>query len=111
MIDMLPEESWASEMPVFNHIELNHQLENYQVARRGGVTITAFTEEGVETSGGLFPADTVVLALGVRPDRALADQLLSKYPEGVYVVGDCVITGRVLADANQEAFHAAIRIR
>ncbi len=111
VVDMLPEDQWASEMPVFNHIELNYQLDKYQVVRHGGVTITAFTEAGVETSGGTFSADTVVLALGVRPDRTLADQLLAKYPEGVYVVGDCVTSGRVLADANQEAFHAAIRIR
>ena len=47
----------------------------------------------------------------VKPDNRLAQQLLATYAEGVYVVGDCVATGRVLADANQEAFHAAIRIR
>ena len=61
---------------------------------------------------GLCGAIPMVLALGVKPDNRLAQQLPCRHmPEGVYVVGDCVSTGRLLADANQEAFHAAIRIR
>ena len=116
VIDQIPLEKFADGMPVFNHIELNHQLEKYGVSLVGGQRITAFGENGVETvdaSGEKrqFAGDTYVLALGVKPDNRLAQQLLSTYAEGVYVVGDCVSTGRVLADANQEAFHAAIRIR
>ncbi len=111
VIDQLPVEAWAKEMPVFNHIELNYQLDHYGVRRIGGQAITAFTERGVETAGGVYEADTYVLALGVKPDRALADELLARYPEDVYVVGDCVSSARVLADANQDAFYAAIRIR
>ena len=116
VIDQIPLEKFADGMPVFNHIELNYQLEKYGVTLVGGQKITAFGETGVETvdaSGEkqTFAGDTYVLALGVRPDNRLAQQLLSTYAEGVYVVGDCVSTGRVLADANQEAFHAAIRIR
>ena len=116
VVDQIPLEKFADGMPVFNHIELNHQLEKYGVSLVGGQRITAFGENGVETvdaSGEKrqFAGDTYVLALGVKPDNRLAQQLLSTYAEGVYVVGDCVSTGRVLADANQEAFHAAIRIR
>ena len=116
VIDQIPLEKFADGMPVFNHIELNHQLEQYGVTLVGGQKITAFGENGVETvdaSGEkqTFAGDTYVLALGVKPDNRLAQQLLSAYAEGVYVVGDCVSTGRLLADANQEAFHAAIRIR
>ena len=116
VVDQIPPEKFADGMPVFNHIELNHQLEKYGVSLVGGQRITAFGENGVETvdaSGEKrqFAGDTYVLALGVKPDNRLAQQLLSTYAEGVYVVGDCVSTGRVLADANQEAFHAAIRIR
>lgn len=116
VIDQIPLEKFADGMPVFNHIELNHQLEKYGVTLVGGQKITAFTKNGVETADAsgekqTFAGDTYVLALGVKPDNRLAQQLLSTYAEGVYVVGDCVSTGRVLADANQEAFHAAIRIR
>ena len=116
VIDQIPLEKFADGMPVFNHIELNYQLEKYGVTLVGGQKITSFGENGVETvdaSGEkqVFAGDTYVLALGVKPDNRLAQQLLSAYAEGVYVVGDCVSTGRLLADANQEAFHAAIRIR
>ncbi len=111
VIDMMPLESWAAEMPVFNHIELEHQLDQYNVRRFGGQTVTAFAEDGVHTAAGeVFAGDTYVLALGVAPDRTLADALLAKYPEGVYVVGDCVKSARMLGDANNEAFRAAISI-
>ena len=116
VIDQIPLEKFADGMPVFDHIELNHQLEKYGVQLVGGQKIQSFGEDGVRTVGAdgtelVFAGDTYVLALGVKPDNKLAQELLSRYAEGVYVVGDCVSTGRLLADANQEAFHAAIRIR
>lgn len=112
VIDMIPLEKWAAEMPVFNHIELNYQLDKYNVKRFGSEAITAFAEDGVHTaSGHVYDGDTYVLALGVTANRALADELLARYPEGVYVVGDCVKSARMLGDANNEAFHAAISIR
>ena len=112
VIDMIPLENWAAEMPVFNHIELEYQLDKYGVRRFGGEAITEFAEDGVHTaSGRVFEGDTYVLALGVVANRKLADELLARYPEGVYVVGDCVKSARMLGDANNEAFHAAISIR
>ena len=80
--------------------------------RFGSEAITEFAEDGVHTaSGKVFEGDTYVLALGVVANRKLADELLARYPEGVYVVGDCVKSARMLGDANNEAFHAAISIR
>ena len=112
VIDQIPLERWAAEMPVFNHIELNHQLDKYNVRRFGSEKITAFADDGVHTaSGAVYEGDTYILALGVSPDRTLADTLLARYPEGVYVVGDCVRSARMLGDANNEAFAAAISIR
>ncbi len=112
VIDMIPLENWAAEMPVFNHIELEYQLDKYNVKRFGSEAITEFAEDGVHTaSGKVFEGDTYVLALGVVANRKLADELLARYPEGVYVVGDCVKSARMLGDANNEAFHAAISIR
>ena len=112
VIDMIPLEKWAAEMPVFNHIELNYQLDKYNVKRFGSEAITEFAADGVHTkSGRVFEGDTYVLALGVVANRKLADELLARYPEGVYVVGDCVKSARMLGDANNEAFHAAISIR
>lgn len=112
VIDMIPLEKWAAEMPVFNHIELDYQLDKYGVKRFGSEAITEFAEDGVHTaSGKVYEGDTYVLALGVTANRKLADELLARYPEGVYVVGDCVKSARMLGDANNEAFSAAISIR
>ncbi|MCD8115667.1 MAG: FAD-dependent oxidoreductase [Oscillospiraceae bacterium] len=107
-----PVEKWAPEMPVFNHIEINYQLDKYNVRRVGGETIVSFGDDGVHTaSGHVYPGDSYIIALGVAPDRALADTLLAKYPENVYVVGDCAKGGSTLGDANNDAFAAAISIR
>ena len=116
VIDQIPLEKFADGMPVFNHIEVNYQLEKYGVKLVGGQRIVGFDDEGVKTVNAdgeknKFPGDNYVLALGVTPRNELGKELLSRYAEGVYLVGDCVATGRLLADANQDAFHAAIRIR
>lgn len=52
-----------------------------------------------ETS--VLPADTVVLAMGVRPERTLADQVLAEF-DHVTFVGDVSRTGQI-ADAMREA--------
>ena len=116
IIDMIPAEDFGKGMPVFNHIEVNYQLEKYGVKLVGDRKIKAFSDNGVLTCDStgaehLYEADNYVLALGVAPNDKLANQLRSMYAEGVYVVGDCVSSGRLLADANQDAFHAAIRIK
>ena len=106
------ENQWAPETPVFNRIELWHQMDKFSVKRVAGESVSAIEEQGVRTESGLLlAADSVVLATGVEPDRALADELLERYPEGVYVIGDCVCGGRVLGDAVNDAFAAAVSIR
>ena len=52
-----------------------------------------------------YSCDTVVMALGVRPRRDLAEALKDKLPE-VYEVGDCIIPGRVHAAVHRAAFVA-----
>ncbi|MBE0481789.1 MAG: FAD-dependent oxidoreductase [Dehalococcoidia bacterium] len=51
----------------------------------------------------LIPADTVVIAAGMRPSRELAESLAGIAPE-LYTIGDCVEPGRIL-----EAVHAGAR--
>lgn len=38
----------------------------------------------------LFPAETIVIALGLRPDRSLAEALESQGGPQVHIIGDCV---------------------
>ena len=55
-----------------------------------------------------FPADTVLLALGMRPRYEVADSLRRAIPETeVYVVGDAAIRNGTIATATMSAFKAA----
>ncbi len=116
VVDMIPNEDFGKALAVFNHIEVMYQLEKYGVALWGDRKIVRFEQNAVVTvdSSGqehVYEGDTFVLALGVRPDDKLLNELRCMYAEGVYAVGDCVGSGRLIAHANQDAFHAAIRIR
>ena len=53
----------------------------------------------------LLACDSVVLALGMRPDRRLGDILQAEMPE-VHVIGDCAEPRKVM-DAIWEGFHTA----
>jgi hypothetical protein len=58
-----------------------------------------------------FPADSVVNALGVKPEDKLGKALLTKYGSvDVIMVGDCTATGGNYYRANHEAYDAAMSI-
>jgi 3-phenylpropionate/trans-cinnamate dioxygenase ferredoxin reductase subunit len=52
---------------------------------RTGVTVSAITPTGVETSAGTVDADTVVVAVGVAPDVALAEAAGLEVDNGIVV--------------------------
>ena len=112
---MIPAEDFCATMPIFNKADLFDQLEKGGVQLVGNVKIKAFTDGGVEAVDGdgndvLFAGDAYVNALGVAPNGKLGLALMAKYGTDVYMVGDCVGKGRNYMDANQEAYHAAMRI-
>ncbi len=116
VVDLLPRENFVMEMPIFNKADLMDQLEQHQVALVGNQKIQAI-DGGVRTidqqtgEERFFPADSVVNALGVKPDNALGMKLLSKYGSSqVVLVGDCTARGGNYYRANHEAYHAAMRI-
>ncbi|HHX75042.1 MAG TPA: FAD-dependent oxidoreductase [Firmicutes bacterium] len=84
-------------------VHLSHRLEE--------VTDTAVYCRNMQTGERVeFPADTVLLALGVKPKYAVADALRRSAPETeVYVVGDAVEAGTI-ATAVMSAFKAAAAI-
>ncbi len=55
-----------------------------------------------------FEADSVVIAVGSKPNNQLAQQLEGKIPE-LYTVGDCVEPRKAL-EAIHEGFDVAIKI-
>lgn len=115
VIDMVPVDDFCRDMPIFNKADLFDQLERANVKLLGGLKIKAFTETGVEVEDGtgavqVISGDSYVNALGVAPVNELGKALLARYPEDVYLVGDCVCKGRNYYDANQEGYHAAMRV-
>jgi 2,4-dienoyl-CoA reductase (NADPH2) len=86
--------------------------------RKGGVRIFTSTKvreirpEGVlaerEGREEVFPADSVVLAVGSRPNSKLAEELRGRVEE-LYVVGDCSQPRKAL-EAIQEGWEVGLRI-
>lgn len=75
--------------------------------------LTEITDDGVVTmdrqgKSRKLNADTVVLALGLEPERKLLDALYGKVPE-LYVIGDCA-EPRKIVDAMREGFRTAFLI-
>lgn len=116
VVDLLPRENFVMEMPIFNKADLLDQLEQNGVQLVGSQSIQSI-ENGVRTldqqtgQERFFPADSVVNALGVKPDNALGMKLLGKYGSSqVILVGDCTARGGNYYRANHEAYNAAMRI-
>jgi 2,4-dienoyl-CoA reductase-like NADH-dependent reductase (Old Yellow Enzyme family)/thioredoxin reductase len=95
-----------------HRINLLHQIEteeNITVATGCRCTaiearrVTAVDADGKEVA---FPADTVVMAAGMRPDQAEVDRLTALVPEH-YVVGDA-FRARQIGQATRDAVNAVV---
>ncbi|MEM1514441.1 MAG: FAD-dependent oxidoreductase [Candidatus Bathyarchaeia archaeon] len=75
--------------------------------------VTRIVEGGlyVERDGKeeFIKADSIVLAVGSKPNKTLAEKLKEEFGEKVYMVGDCVKPRKSL-DAIHEAFNLALEI-
>lgn len=99
-----------------HRIALMDMLEKNGVQRRTGLRCRRFAPDGVECeteSGEIvwLPADSVVMALGMRANDALAQELTAAAEKTARVqrVGDCVRVAKVQT-AVEEGFLAAMRI-
>ena len=116
VVDQLPRDQFVMEMPIFNKADIMAQLEELGVELIGSQRIQSidhgvYTEDRNTGEKRFFPADSVINALGVRPENELGRQLLAKYgSENVILVGDCTAKGGNYYRANHEAYDAAMRI-
>lgn len=80
-----------------------------------GLRVTEVTEQGVrgvnDRTGRRteLPADSVVIAVGLKPRHAFYDTLAGEPDLEVYEIGDCVKAGKIL-DAFHTAYKTAVRI-
>ena len=107
--DMLPQIGAGAEVVVI--LDLKQRLAPYNPTYLPGHKLSAITPEGVElesmeTGLSVFvPANTVILALGVRPRKDVVDRVKASFPDA-RVIGDAACGGRIV-DATQDAYGQA----
>ena len=87
-------------------------MKDYGIERVQG-SVSSITSSGVVVAlpdGAVMelPADTAVIAFGLRVDLARVEPLLEVIPES-YLVGDCSNVGRIYS-ANHDAFDVAVEV-
>jgi len=107
--DMLPEIGVGAEIVVI--LDLKQRLAPYAPTYLPGHKLSAITPEGVDlepVEGGssvFVPANTVILAMGVRPRNDFVEYIEAAFPDR-RVMGDAVRGGRII-DATQDAYGQA----
>ncbi len=115
LMDQIPVEKMGSTLQPF--LFMNYFLDifpNHNVQLAGKCRIISFDQTGLTAYSGdeqtHFEADTIILALGVRPEQSLYTEILAEYPFDSYFIGDCVSKGGNIMRANENAYWAAMKI-
>lgn len=108
--EIYPDLWWiARELPRRYRMLVIKRLGEDGVKTMCGAETEKITDKGlvVKTADGkhVIEADTVVLALGDKPNRQLYQKLFGKVPE-LYMVGDCVKPAKVMEAINDGAYIA-----
>ena len=111
VLDALPR--LAKDCVMVNLMTLMRELMKNGVTMLPNTKVKGFRAEGVlvETAEGgkLLPADTAVHAFGIRPDRALGEELMSRYPGRVLILGDANKVNCIY-DAIHDGYNAALSL-
>jgi pyruvate/2-oxoglutarate dehydrogenase complex dihydrolipoamide dehydrogenase (E3) component len=109
IVDMLPEIGAGAGMAVI--LDLKQRMAPYNPTYLPSHKLVKITTDGVELeslksgSSVFVRANTVILALGVRPQKDVVDYFKAAFPDA-RVVGDAVRGGRII-DATQDAYGQA----
>lgn len=112
VVDLLPEDALCRNLSIFQRIPLFKFMADHGIERVQG-SVESITTRGVMVALAAgtvaeLTADTVVLALGLRPDTEKIQALADVVPES-YLVGDCN-NGQGIFDANHQAFDVAVEV-
>jgi 2-enoate reductase len=104
-LDSIARDMWSA-----SRLHLLKLLHDANVDILTNVNVLEITDKGIVIADNdgkniIIDADTVVLAVGFKPDRELFETLKNKLPE-VYAIGDCVETREVMS-AVWDGFNAA----
>lgn len=112
VVEMLDE--IGADVLFLNAASLFRKLDEAGVKQMASTKITSIEADGVhaEKSDGVkmvIPADTVITALGMKPDNELAEIIYAKHHDKTQIAGDCNEVGRV-GTAIREGFFAAMNL-
>ncbi|OFW57603.1 MAG: hypothetical protein A2133_03485 [Actinobacteria bacterium RBG_16_64_13] len=112
VVDILSKEELCQDAVDLVRLALLKLMDDYAVERVRG-SVKSITSSGVVVAlpGGAekeLPADTVVIAFGLRPDPAAIEPLLDVVSES-YLVGDSHNVGSIF-NANHDAFNVAVEV-
>lgn len=89
-------DDWAADAYFMHRNAMKIYIDGSRIQIRTRTTAKAITEQGVLCAGPdgevLVEADTILLAAGMKPDRAAVDAFYNTAPR-VFQVGDCIQTG------------------
>lgn len=111
VIEMMGPETVLNEAPSAHKYWLLDRIKEYSIAIVPNMRLEEVTQTGIRAIGrdlkwSTLEADSVVLALGLRPRREKVTELRRLIPETeVFVVGDCLRPG-TLFNANHGGFNA-----
>ena len=109
LVDMLPQIGAGANIIVI--LDIKERMACYDPVFLPGHRLLKVTAEGVElecmeSGESVFvAADTVILAMGVRPHKEVVDRFKAAFPDA-RVMGDAVRGGRIV-DATQDAYGQA----
>ena len=115
VIEMMGPECVLAEAPSAHKYFLLDRIREYDIGIKTNTRLEEITESGIRAIGRdlewlTFDADSVVLALGLRPRREKVAELRRLIPETeVFVVGDCFRPGG-LFNANHGGFNAVCEL-
>jgi NADPH-dependent 2,4-dienoyl-CoA reductase/sulfur reductase-like enzyme len=115
VIEMLGPQTLLNEASMSHRYYLLDRVKEYNIRIIMDIKLDSITEKGINVIGQGdkrtdYEADTVILAMGLRPRKEKVDELRCLIPgTEVFVVGDCV-KPRNIFSANHEAFNAVCEL-
>lgn len=102
-----------TETVIPNVLELMREIEKQNVTYHTQTKVLEMKEDRViaEKDGQILelPADTIITAFGMKPEKEFAESFIKKYPTAE-ILGDCMENGGKIAGAIHSAFFAAQKV-
>ncbi len=113
MVDIIKEDQLCESMVFFSRLLLKKQLRENGVKFLPETSVCEFVPGGVKVKDkdgneSVIPADTAVLAFGMRPNEAYVESLRDAVPES-YVIGDARKVG-LIGDATNQAYEVCYEL-